>query len=173
MAWESDNGQDEKGRDWPKVMWFGLALILVIMIAWLYIPKDRPTSLSRARVWHILVAYNPSEPGQREAALKTTSSLRERIIEGENFSKVAKEYSGDVHSARRGGDLGWVGRGTLTDTVEAVIWDLPLNQISEVIESASGFHLVLVSGREIAEADLYEWKLQERVLEESTGGAGR
>ncbi len=173
MPWESDNGQDEAGRDWPKVMWCGLAAILALMIALLYFPKDRPVLQSRARVWHILVAYDRSEPGQRETALDTVSSLRERIIEGESFSKVAREYSSDVRSAQRGGDLGWVMHGELDDAIEAAIWELPLNQVSEAIETGFGVHLVLVSEREIAETDRYVWKLHERVLEESTGGAGR
>ncbi len=173
MAWESDNEQDDAGRDWPKVMWLGLAAILVIMIVLLYFPKDRPTSLTRARVWHILVTYDPSEPGQREAAFETVSSLRGRIIEGESFSKIAKEYSSDERSAGHGGDLGWVVRGSLADAVEAVVWELPLNQVSEVIETGHGLHLVLVSDREIADADIYERELHERILEESTGGAGR
>lgn len=173
MAWESDNEQDDAGRDWSKAMWYGLAALIAIMIVLLFIPKDLPTLQTRARVWHILVNYDPSVPGQREAAHETASSLRGRIIDGESFSKIAKEYSSDERSAVPGGDLGWVVRGSLADVVEAVVWELPLNQISEVVETIYGFHLVLVSEREITDADIYERELHERILEKSTGGAGR
>lgn len=173
MAWESDGEQDEAGRDWSKLMWYGLAVALAIMVILLYIPKDRPVLQTRARVWHILVEYNTSQPGEREAALKSVSDLRERIIAGESFSKIAKEYSSDAESARRSGDLGWVTKGTLAAAVEAAVWELPLNQVSEVIETGFGVHLVLVSDREITDADAYQGELHKRVIEESTGGPDR
>ncbi len=175
MAWESNGGQDqdEAGRDWSKLMWYGLALVLAIMVILLYIPKERPVLQTRARVWHILVQYDSSQPGEREAALKTVSDLRERIIAGESFSKLAKEYSSDPGSAQRSGDLGWVTKGTLAASVEAAVWELPLNQVSGVIETAFGVHLVLVSDREITDADAYQRELHDRVIEESTGGPDR
>lgn len=164
MAWESDNEQDEAGRDWSKLMWYGLAVALAIMVILLYIPKERPVLQTRARVWHILVEYNTSQPGEREAALKTVSDLRERVIAGESFSKLAKEYSSDTMSARRSGDLGWVTRGTLAESIEAAVWELPLNQVSGVIETAFGVHLVLVSDREITDSDVYLRELHDRVI---------
>ena len=171
MPWESENEEGGVDRDWSKVVWYGIAALVAVMVILLIVPKGDRTTHSRARVWHILITYDYTVPGQREAAMETINSLRERIVEGESFSKLAREYSGDEGSAARGGDLGWVAHDDLNDHFEAIIWTHPLNEITEVVESGYGLHLILVSEREIDEAEQYERELHERVLENSAEGA--
>ncbi len=169
MPWESDNEEGSAGRDWSKTMWIGIGALVVIMLVLLFIPQGGKAVQSRARAWHILIEYNPRVLGERQAALETISSLREQIVGGQSFSKLAREYSSDEHSGPRGGDLGWVHRGELSDNIDAVIWTLPVNEVSEVIETGFGLHLVLITDREIAEAEQYERELHERVMQDSSG----
>ncbi len=165
MPWESEN-EESGGRDWSKLMWYGVVALLCVMAVYLFIPKGGSATFSRVRVWHILIRYDGSNPGEREAAFETINDVRERIIDGANFSKLAKEYSGDPGSAARGGDLGWSAHGDLDDKFEEIIWTLPLNEITEVVETNHGLHIILVSNRELDEAEKYERELHERVMEQ-------
>ena len=169
MAWESDTEQAGTGRDWSKIMWIGIGALVAIMLVLLFIHQDRKAVQTRARAWHILITFEPRIPGERQAALETIHGLREQIVAGESFSRLAREYSSDEGSASRGGDLGWVHRGELSDRIDAVLWTLPVNEVSEAIETTFGLHMVLITDREIAEAEQYERELHERVLQESTG----
>ncbi len=169
MAWESENEEAGVDWDWSKIMWIGIGAIVAIMLALLFIPQDRNAAQTRARAWHILIKYDFQIPGERQAALETIQGLREQIVTGESFSKLAREYSADETSATRGGDLGWVHRAELSDHIDAVLWILPVNEISEIIETSHGFHLLLITDREIAEAEQYERELHERVLQEPSG----
>lgn len=169
MAWESDTEGDDGGRDWSKIMWIGIATLVAVMLVLLFIPRDQVGAQSRARAWHILVTYDARTPGDRQAALDTIDDLRERVLAGESFSRLAREYSSDEVSAPRGGDLGWVHRDELSDNIDAVIWTLPVNEVSEVIETSFGLHIVLITDRVIAGAERYERELHERVQREYSG----
>lgn len=169
MPWDSDNEGAGGGRDWSKIMWIGVGALISIMLVLLFIPQNRKVVQTRARAWHILIEYDFRVPGERQAALETIHGLREQIVAGESFSKLAREYSSDEISAPRGGDLGWVHRDELTENIDLAVWTLPVNEVSEVIETGFGLHLVLITGREFAEAERYERELHERVLQKSSG----
>jgi len=72
------------------------------------------------------------------------NSLRTRIEAGEDFSVLAKSYSDDAGSAANGGDLGWVSRGVMVKSFEAVIFDLKDGEISAPFESQFGWHMAQV-----------------------------
>jgi peptidyl-prolyl cis-trans isomerase SurA len=69
--------------------------------------------------------------------------LHKRIMDGESFDSLIVKYS-QGPAAMQGGDVGFVGRGTIIPEVEAVAFSLPVGQISEVIESSAGFHIIQV-----------------------------
>lgn len=68
--------------------------------------------------------------------------IRERIIKGESFSTMAILYSEDPGSARKGGELGFYGRGELYSEFEATAFGLRPGEISEIIETQAGFHVI-------------------------------
>lgn len=171
MSWESDAEPVEGGRDWSKYVWYGVGLAVVVMLVLLLIPKSVPVTKTRARVKHILITFDSRNAAELQAARETAQSVRERLLDGESFSKLAKDYSDDQHSAALGGEVGWVRRGELTGAIDKYIWTAPLNEVSEVILTSYGLHIVVVIDREIAEAELYERRLQERIREETTGTA--
>lgn len=70
-------------------------------------------------------------------------SLRERIIKGESFDLLVTKYSKGP-AASHGGDVGFIEKGTIIPEVEAVAFSLPVDQVSEVIESNVGFHIIKV-----------------------------
>ena len=65
-----------------------------------------------------------------------------RINKGESFDKVAQEVSTDKISAQRGGEIGPFRKGELVKEFEAVVFDLKKGEISEVVETPFGFHII-------------------------------
>ncbi|MBU1370272.1 MAG: peptidylprolyl isomerase [Bacteroidetes bacterium] len=74
-------------------------------------------------------------------------TLRKRILDGERFSTLAVLYSEDPGSARKGGELGYYGRGELYPEFEAVAFSLKDGEISEIVETEAGFHIIQMIGR--------------------------
>lgn len=65
----------------------------------------------------------------------------ERVRRGEDFAKVAQEVSQDG-SRRRGGDLGWFGRGVMVREFEQAAFALQKGQISEPVKTQFGYHII-------------------------------
>ncbi len=71
-----------------------------------------------------------------------TLSILERLKKGESFDKLAKEFSIDGGSGKRGGDLGFFGRGVMVKPFEAASFNLEKNQISEPVKTEFGYHII-------------------------------
>lgn len=79
---------------------------------------------------------------EKQKVLDKLNSIRTRIVEnGEKFEDLAKKFSIDG-SAASGGDLGWAKRGAFVPEFEATAFNLEDGQISTVIETEFGFHLI-------------------------------
>lgn len=132
------------------------------------IPRDSlPYFNSEVEVGEIV--YKPVVNLQeKQRAISKLEELRKRIVDGgEKFEDVAKKFSDDG-SARAGGDLGWTRRGKFVPEFEAAAYKLDQNEISPVIETQFGFHVIQMLERrgnaihvrhilikpEITEADL-------------------
>lgn len=80
---------------------------------------------------------------ERERARTVAEDLRKRIVEGgEDFATLAKKYSADLGSGTSGGDLGWQKRGTFVPAFEAMAYKLEKNQVSPLVETEFGFHVI-------------------------------
>ncbi len=73
---------------------------------------------------------------------KKLRDLRKRIISGENFSTLAILYSEDPGSAKRGGELGFVGRNDIVPEFAAVAFNLRGKETSKVVETEYGYHVM-------------------------------
>jgi len=90
---------------------------------------------------HILVTSKPGEKAKKEAFQKI-KGLRQRILDGEDLATLAKQYSEDPGSAANGGDLGFVSRSTLVREYAEAALLLQPGEISDVVESEFGFHVI-------------------------------
>jgi peptidyl-prolyl cis-trans isomerase C len=93
---------------------------------------------------HILVA-KPQGPGTEagvQQARAKAEGLRARLEKGEDFAQLATANSDDPGSKDRGGDLGWLPRGRTVPAFEQAAWALQVNQLSPVVESQFGFHII-------------------------------
>ena len=76
-----------------------------------------------------------------------TDNLLKQIKSGAKFEDVAKKYSEDTVSANAGGSLGWINKGQMAAEVEKAAFSLPKGQISDVVKSMDGFHIVRVDDK--------------------------
>lgn len=109
--------------------------------------KDElPALPERVLLSHILIAANPSEQA-RKAALEKIDRALERLIEGADFDSVARELSDDP-SAENGGRQGFTNRGDLVPEYEEASYSLEPGEISPVVESRYGFHIIRLIERQ-------------------------
>ena len=93
---------------------------------------------------------------------KKLEHIRNLIIEGMSFSEAAEKYSEDSSAANKG-DLGWLNPGATIPEFEKIMDELDLNEISQPIKTALGWHLIQVTDRR--EKDLSTESLRQRVRE--------
>ncbi len=107
------------------------------------IPQDSlPYFNSEVQLSQILIKPKVNEK-ERNKAIARAEDLRKRIVEGgEDFATLATTYSDDPGSGKQGGDLGFMNRGDLVKEYEAVAFKLEKNEVSELVESQFGFHII-------------------------------
>ena len=112
----------------------------------------------RLHLRHIMVGTKPNVPAaEKEQARKKAEDLLKRVQGGEDFAKLAQENSDDAGSKPRGGDLSWVVRGQTAPTFEAAAFALKNpNDLSPVVESPFGYHVIQLLERQDASTLPYE-----------------
>lgn len=107
------------------------------------IPKDSLYFNSEVEISQIVKIPEPSKE-QKRATRERLEQLRARIVAGEEFAALAKKYSEDYASAQDGGHLDWQTRGNLVPEYEAEVFRIKAGELSRVIESQFGFHLIFL-----------------------------
>ncbi|HEX6576069.1 MAG TPA: peptidylprolyl isomerase [Gemmatimonadaceae bacterium] len=98
----------------------------------------------------VVVAPKPSEEAKKRARAKADSLLAE-IKRGGDFELIAKRESMDEASKPQGGDLGWNRRGAMVPEFERVMFALQPGQVSGVVETSFGYHIIKVDRVQAAE----------------------
>lgn len=111
------------------------------------IPKDSIPFLS-SEVEISEIVFKPQvNATEREKSLQKLSDIREKILNGEEtFEEMALKNSADG-SAQDGGNLGWASRGSYVSEFEAAAYGLDPDEISDVIETEYGFHIIKMNER--------------------------
>jgi peptidyl-prolyl cis-trans isomerase C len=131
----------------------------------------------QVRASHILMKVDPkADASQKAAARKKLEELRQRLVKGEDFVTLAREFS-EGPSSVKGGDLGYFGHGQMVKPFEDVAFALNIGELSDVVETRFGYHLIKVTGKKpetiVAYADIKERLQQylkdEKVRQEITG----
>ena len=135
--------------------------------------KEHPEEQVHAR--HILISIKspdmPTEDGlDKPAARAKADEVLKRVKAGENFEALAREFSTDPGSKPNGGDLGWFGRGRMVPEFEKAAFALEPGQISDIVESQFGFHIIKVEGRRTGDperaAQEVEQEKEKKLIEE-------
>jgi len=98
-----------------------------------------PSRMEQVCVRHILVS---SENEARQ--------ILRQIKSNEDFTRLAKQYSKDMGTRETGGDLGFYPRGVLSPEIDKVAFSLVVGQISDVIRTNFGYHIIQVTQRDLA-----------------------
>lgn len=115
------------------------------------IPKDSlPYMPADVEVGQIVRFARPTK-AQKDELKQKLLDIKKRVENGEDFAKLAKEFSEDVGSAQNGGDLGFAKRGVMVAPFEGAALKLKPNQLSDVVESDFGLHLIQLLGTRGAE----------------------
>lgn len=118
-------------------------------------PQDKPGA--RVRLRQILLAIPPDSPAKKVSEIeRTASQIREKIAAGEDFAKMAAAYS-QGPEAQLGGDLGYFARGELLPELEQAAFALEQGQLSPVIRTAVGFHIIRVEEKDASDRER-SWK---------------
>jgi parvulin-like peptidyl-prolyl isomerase len=106
--------------------------------------KHRYTNLEKqVRALHILIkAGTYATPEQKAEAKKQAEALRERARGGEDFSELARKHSEDQITAKNGGDIGFLRKGTMPESFDEALFSTEVGRISDVIETPYGFHVI-------------------------------
>ncbi len=127
---------------------------------------------TQTKVRHILIKTN--ELIDDNEAKNRLQALRDRIVDGDDFSKLARANSDDKGSAIKGGSLDWVSPGDLVKPFEETMNKLAINALSEPIQSQFGWHLIQVLDRkakddsEVHKKNLIREAIRKRKIEEET-----
>lgn len=91
---------------------------------------------------HILLS--PSAIRDEKSTELEINTIRDRVLNGEEFADLAEEYSEDPGSAKQGGNLDWLGKDVLAPEFEKVMIDSSIGIVSEVFQTQFGFHFLEV-----------------------------
>ncbi len=105
---------------------------------------DAVASVQQTKARHILIRVN--EVVSETEARRKLEGVRERIANGVDFAEQARLYSQDG-SAAKGGDLGWLNPGDTVPEFEQAMNALKLDEVSPVVQSPFGMHLIQVQER--------------------------
>lgn len=97
--------------------------------------------------------------------IKKMATIQEKIKSGEEFAVLAREYSEDFVTADKGGDLGYTQSGDLPKAVESAIENLSIGEVSGVVQSDAGIHLVKLLDKKSIEVPTRE-ALESSIREE-------
>ncbi len=111
------------------------------------LPKDSLPKIP-AMVELSIIQLDPPDNEQNKAdARQKLLDLRSRVIAGESFSTLAVLYSEDPETAKKGGELGYVSRGSLEKPFADAAFSLSKNAVSKIVETRYGFHIIQLIDR--------------------------
>jgi peptidyl-prolyl cis-trans isomerase SurA len=102
-------------------------------------------TVAQTHARHILI--KPSEILGDDEAQALAAELKTRVLAGEDFGELAREYSEDIGSATEGGDLGWTNPGQMVPEFENTMASTATGEISDPVRSEFGWHIIEVLDR--------------------------
>jgi peptidyl-prolyl cis-trans isomerase C len=113
--------------------------------------QDKFKAPEQTRASHLLITVDQkATPEEKKKAKEKAAAIKKRVAAGEDFAAVAKAES-KCPSAAKGGDLGYFGKGQMVPAFEEAAFALKPGQISEVVETQFGYHIIKVTDRKQAE----------------------
>ena len=118
--------------------------------------RDEYRVPEQVKVSHILIKTPLPAPGGKvddkavEAARQKAEDILKQVKAGGDFAKLAEKNSDDTVSAKKGGELGWIGRGRTVPEFEKAAFSLAKGETSDLVKSSYGFHIIRVEDKQNA-----------------------
>ena len=106
--------------------------------------RDEYRTQERVHARHILLSITNKPKDEVPKIQAQAEALDKQVKGGADFADLAKKFSNDPGSAQKGGDLGWVSRGQMVKNFEDAVFTLKPNEISNVVTTEYGFHIIQV-----------------------------
>jgi peptidyl-prolyl cis-trans isomerase D len=104
----------------------------------------------RVKARHILISTKDKSDAEKKQLLAKAQDLLKQLRKGADFAELAKKNTDDPGSKENGGDLGWAVHGQYVPEFEKAVWTLKPKEISDVITSQFGYHILQVMDKEPA-----------------------
>ena len=127
------------------------------------LPQDSIPMVESEIIMAEIVKMPPVQAEEISNIKNRLEEFRQRVLRGESFNTMAILYSEDPGSARRGGELGFFGRGELYPEFEAVAFSLRPGEVSEVVETQAGYHIIQMIERRGEQFNVRHLLLQPKV----------
>jgi len=105
-------------------------------------------------VRHILLMTQNKEEAEKKAVLQEMEKIKKRVQAGEDFAELAKEFSEDPGSQKNGGLYENIERGVMVKPFEEAAFTVPEGEISDIVETQYGYHIIKVEERQMEERPL-------------------
>jgi len=138
--------------------------------------RDRRPARGEIRVSHIFIRTNPDNTeDQKQAAKNRINEIHKRILIGEDFRELVKQFSEDKTSVKDNGMLPWFGTGGTASVFEDAAFSLENNgDISDPIQSAYGWHIIRREDRrDVAEFEAIKSNLKRKIEKDARALKGR
>ena len=109
--------------------------------------KDQFSEPEQVRASHILIKVDPdASQEEKNAARQKIEDILANVKAGQDFAELAKQYS-ECPTNQKGGDLGFFPRGVMVASFEEVAFTLNKDEISGIVETPFGYHIVKVTDK--------------------------
>jgi peptidyl-prolyl cis-trans isomerase C len=138
--------------------------------------RESFTRPEQVRASHILIKVEPkADASTKTEARKKLMEVQQKLTDGEDFNELAKKYS-QGPTAPKGGDLGFFSKGQMVKPFEQEAFSLKVGEVSGIVETRFGYHLIKVTEKKPQGIDSYENQkeninrfLRQRKLQELLG----
>jgi peptidyl-prolyl cis-trans isomerase D len=111
---------------------------------------------NRVHAEHILFMTVGKTDAEVEEIKKKAEDVLKQVKKGGKFEDLAKKYSEDPGSKDKGGDLSWITQGQTVPEFEKTAFSLPAGQVSDLVKTQYGFHIIKVVEKETAHTKSFE-----------------
>jgi peptidyl-prolyl cis-trans isomerase D len=118
--------------------------------------KDHYRTPERVKARHILFKTTGLPQAEVDKVKAKAQDVLKQLKNGGDFAALAKKYSEDPGSAQKGGDLDWVVRGQTVKNFETAAFSLKPNQISDLVTTEYGFHIIQVLDKQEAKLQPFD-----------------
>jgi parvulin-like peptidyl-prolyl isomerase len=131
---------------------------------------EHRAEFEQVKARHILISTGSvkgedgqSKPVDKEAARKKAEDLLKQVKAGKDFITLAKENTDEPQGKTNGGDLGYFSKGKMVPQFEDAAFALQPGQISDIVESPFGFHIIKVEDRKPAPIEDVKQEIEEKL----------